>query len=97
MLEYVRKCKVSYDKDGTACDYVRCVLRGAELAARCEHVVKKCTKAIVKLSKKEGVHGKFFTREEIREMAGFTPEDRYKGTGLWPWFCNQADVIEQEP
>ncbi|MDA0734387.1 MAG: hypothetical protein O2860_07365, partial [Chloroflexi bacterium] len=49
MLEYVRKCKGSYDKDGTACDYVRCVLREAELAARCEHVVKKGTKAIVKL------------------------------------------------
>ncbi|PKB57049.1 MAG: hypothetical protein BZY73_05255 [SAR202 cluster bacterium Casp-Chloro-G3] len=43
------------------------------------------------------MHGKFFTREEIREMAGFTPEDKYKGTGLWPWFRHQADVIEQEP
>lgn len=95
-MGYVRRCREAYETHRDGDRFVRCVLDGAMREARQinldprEHdrdIVCRATKALVALA---GPAGARVDREDIREHAGFRV---YKGTGLWPWNRNNADVV----
>lgn len=90
MLKYVEECRKSYVR-GNEVEYVKCILRGIKDHEDQEKVVRRATKALLKLSKNPEC---FVSRGDILSRAGF---EHYNGpsSGLWPWLEKNADVIEK--